>query len=348
MSRQLKMKILLVLGVLALLGAGGIYWYFAVYARTPEYAVQMIERSLEKHDKTLFHKYVDVDKMLDYGYDDLVMGLMDTQQPMSDETKVAVGDLVKMLKAPLITSFRSAIDRYVETGSWESGDENAQDSSLDFHQAFVKSGLRDAAFRGVDRIEKNEDEGTSVAFVRVFQQEAEGEFVMEVVFRQEGNGAWRAENIRNFHDFIVFVGQARQAELTRYVETTADIMAKHDKAMRDADFDIQRIMAAGSLGQQDTRAELKYFMESTVAKDWKARRDELEAVAVPEEAQSLHRLRLKICDLHIAYAEGYAAWLDDKAAATLRNAESKLKQARTLEQEAGFLAKRMGGSPNDI
>lgn len=350
MGRQLKMKLLFVLGVLLLLGIGGIYWYLAVYTKTPEYSMQMIQNAMERHDKAKFHKYVDIDLVLDGAYDDLVLGLMDAGQPMSQETKAAVGDIVKVMKAPLITSFKTAIDQYVETGSWDGveTEDGMSEDSMDFHQALLKSGLKDACLRGIEGIVKEAGTKEAIANVKVFQSEANAEFVLEVLLSQGKDGTWRVTGIRNFHDFVVFVGEARKAELTKYLEETADIMAKHDKSMRDADFDFQRIMAAGSLGKQGTREELKKLMEDTVAKDWKARRDELETVMVPDEAQSLQRLRLRICDLHIGYAEGYAAWLDDKKAATLREAESKIKQARTLEQEARFLAKRMGGSPNDI
>lgn len=350
MGRQLKLKLLFVFGVLLLLGIGGIYWYLAVYAKTPEYSMQMVQKAMERHDKAKFHEYVDIDLVLDGAYDDLVLGLMDVGQPMSQETKAAVGDIVKVMKAPLITSFKTAIDQYVETGSWDGigTEDGLPEDSMDFHQALLKSGLKDASLRGIEGIVKEDGTKEAIANVRVFQSEADADFILEVLLSQGQDGTWRVTGIRNFHDFVVFVGEARKAELTKYLEETADIMAKHDKSMRDADFDFQRIMAAGSLGKQGTREELKKLMEGTVAKDWKARRDELESVTVPDEAQSLQRLRLRICDLHIGYAEGYAAWLDDKKAATLREAESKIKQARTLEQEARFLAKRMGGSPNDI
>ena len=350
MSRKLKIKLLLVLGFLICLGAGGIYWYLMVYMKTPEYAVQKIETSLEQHDKVTFHKYVDTTPLLEDAYDDLVAGLMDTQQPMSEESRMVVGDIVKMLKAPLVTSLNAALDRYVETGDWTGGEnsQGAEEGALDIQQALAKSGLKDMDLRGIDGIEKGEEKGTAVVKVRVFQRDAGSEFLLEALLRQAEDGVWRLEKIRNFRDFVVFVGQARRAELTKYVEATADIMAQHDKIMRDADFEFQRILAEGSLGKEDTRGKLKHFMEETVAKDWRERKDALESVTVPEEAQSLQRLRLRICDLHIEYAEGYADWLEDKSAATIRNAEAKLKQARTLEQEARFLAKRMGGSPNDI
>lgn len=350
MSRKLKWKLLCIASVLLLLCIGGIYWYFSVYVKTPEYAIQRIETSIERHDKAEFHRYVDTDVLLDSAYDDLVSGMVDSGQPMTEEAKVAVGDIVRVLKAPLITSFKSALDRYVATGAWEEPSASSEMSgeALDVHQVLLKSGLGETEFRAFDGIAMEDGDRTAVAMIRVYQKKAGAEFVLEALLRETDSGTWRVESIRNFHDFVVFSGHARQAELMKYMEATADIMAKHDKAMRDADFDFQRILGKGSLGKQGTREELKRFMEGRMAKDWKTRREELEAVDVPEEAQSLQRLRLRICDLHIAYAEGYAKWMDDKQASTIREADAKLKQAMTLEQEARFLAKRMGGSPNDI
>ena len=51
----------------------------------------------------------------------------------------------------------------------------------------------------------------------------------------------------------------------------------------------------------------RQIMEQDILVDWQERKNELSAVSVPRSMQSLHQLRLKICDLHIAYAQGYAA-----------------------------------------
>ena len=81
-------------------------------------------------------------------------------------------------------------------------------------------------------------------------------------------------------------------------------------------------------------------MEQDILTDWQSRREALSAVTPPHTMQSLHQLRLKICDLHIAYAQEYASWMTDKNAATIRSAENKLRQAEVLEVEASFLVQR--------
>jgi hypothetical protein len=148
--------------------------------------------------------------------------------------------------------------------------------------------------------------------------------------------------VGNFHEFVLFITKARRAQLIQYADTTAEIISRHDTAMMQAQEQLNSLLSRGTLGSDETRKALKNFMENTIKADWQQRKAELEAVTVPASAQTLHRLRLKICDLHIAYAAGYSAWMTDKKATTIREADRQLKQAKTLEQEEKFLARRVG------
>ena len=76
-------------------------------------------------------------------------------------------------------------------------------------------------------------------------------------------------------------------------------------------------------------------------KDWEERKQELFSLRVPKDAETLHNLYMKICDIYIDAAQDYAKWMDDKNAATIKAAESKIHQAQTLTSEAMAIAKRM-------
>lgn len=341
MGRSLRMKLYLLLAVLVLLAMGSGYWYFQVYTKTPDYALQKIERALEEHDQKTFERYVDMDALLDKSYDDLMEGLMDAEQPLSTEAKFTVGNFTQMLKAPLITSFKQAVEQYVNTGSWT---QESEESSQGFEAAQVleKSGICESSFRKVDSMAKDKEAGTAIAKVRIFQQEANEEFVLDVQFTEQPDGTWRVTEINNFHEFVLFLTKARRAQLIQYADTTAEIISRHDAAMMQAQEQFNNLLSRGTLGSDETRKALKNFMEGTIKADWQQRKTELEAVTVPAAAQTLHHLRLRICDLHIAYASGYAAWMTDKKATTIREADRQLKQAKTLEQEEKFLARRVG------
>ena len=340
-GKSLRMKLYLLLAVLAFLALGCGYWYAQIYTKTPDYALQKIEQALEKHDYKTFEHYVDMDALLDKSYDDLMEGLMDAEQPLSSEAKFTVGNFTQMLKAPLITSFKQAVELYVSTGSW--GQESEEGSQgFEAAQVLEKTGLSQSSFRKVDSIAKDKDAGTAIAKVRIFQQEANEEFVLDVQFTEQQDGTWMVTEVSNFHEFVLFLTKARKAQLVQYADTTAEIISRHDAAMVQAQEQFNNLLSRGALGSDETRKALKNFMEDTIKADWQQRKSELEAVTVPAAAHTLHHLRLKICDLHIAYAAGYSAWMTDKKAATIREADRQLKQAKTLEQEEKFLARRVG------
>ena len=343
MSRW-KQRLIAVLVLLVLLVAGGAWWYVSHHAKTPEYALQKIEQALEKHDADTFFRYVDVDGVLDASYADFMSSAIQADQPMDDEAKAAVESFAAVVKAPVLKSFHEAIQTFVATGSWPAATGEETEMLLDPSVAMQKAGFAGVTLQGIDRVAMHDEDATAVAMVRVHQEETDEDFVLRVVLTPADDGHYRVTAIENYRDYIVMLAKARRAKVETYLSETAALVAAHEASMREAEAQRAEILSAGQLGKDATRQALKDLMESTVLPDWQARKAELEAIDVPESAQALHRLRLRICDLYIGYAEGYAAWMTDKKAATIRDAEQKLIQAKTLEQEEKYLTKRMGGA----
>ena len=343
MLRSWKQRLIAAVVVLVVLATGGAWLYVSHHARTPEYAMEKITQSLEKHDADTFFQYVDVDGVLDASYADFMSGAIQTEQPMNEEAKAAVESFASMVKAPVVKSFRDAIQSYVATGSWPAATGEETEALLDPSVALQKAGLTGVTLQGIDRVERHAEDDSAVAMVRVRLPESDEDFVLRVLLTPAGDGPYRVTAIENYRDYVVMLAKARRSKVDAYLTETASIVAQHETAMREAETQRAEILSAGTLGSSATRQALKDLMEQTILPDWQARKAELEATGVPEAATALHRLRLRICDLYIGYAEGYAAWMSDKKAATIRDAEQKLKQAKTLEQEEKFLTKRIGG-----
>jgi hypothetical protein len=343
LSRQLRMKLFLAGLVIGVVFAAGMAWYFSYYTRTPDYAIRMIQESIEKHDTVKFQKYVDVDSLLGDSCDALMEGLMDSERPMPEEAKAAVSGFAKMFKAPLVTSFKGTINHYVESGSWGEDASKAFDQGIpiDSDKILNKSGIREMSFRSIDYIAVDKEAGTAVVGVRVFQKEAEAEFVMEIHMARSDEGVWRVKTIGNFRDFIIFVNKARYSHLQDYMEATDALMVRHDKSVRVIEKKMQDKLLSGNLGNAELRDSLKHIMLDEYRADWSDRQDELNLIEVPDSASTLHKLRLRICSLRIDYAEKYAAWMDDKNAATIKAANEKLKEAKTLEHEAVIITSRI-------
>ena len=95
--------------------------------------------------------------------------------------------------------------------------------------------------------------------------------MLEVRFVRADSGIWRASEILNFRDFITFAAQARQSHMQEYLEDSASIMERHDKNARQVDKKLQDILAAGSLGNDDTRSTVKKLMQEEAIPDWQQR-----------------------------------------------------------------------------
>lgn len=345
MSRGMKVKITGAALLCAAILFAGLFWYFRVYTKTPEYALRAIESAMEQHDKVLFFRYVRLDSLLDSGYDDFMAGTLDAEFGRSHETSAALEDFSKMLKPAFIKMLQDAVDTRLTRGEWPSTDP-AEDGA-DTENILSRIGVRDLTVRQISNLTLNEDQKTAEADVIAYQSEADSDITFKITLALSEDGDWQVVSIKNLHEYAVLLEKARRLHVESYLKETDTIMARHDHISAAAQLRLYSVLGAGALGSQATRDMARKIMEQDILADWQARKDELSAVSAPRSMQSLHQLRLKICDLHIAYAQGYAAWMTDKNAATIRAAENSLRQAEVLEAEASFLVQRANRSLGD-
>ena len=335
MSLSGKWKaILAVLIAAVVVMGGGALWYYGYYTKTPEYAVRMIEEASVSHDVVKFERYVDVRKISEMAGDEFLEGVMDSDRALTEEARSAVSNYASIFKASVSKNFEDAIREYVRTGEWGGLSPDAQ-LLLD------KAGLYQAEPRGVDGLEKNAEDGKATVGFRLHQKEAADEFVLKVRLVKGQDGVWRAEEIANFREFITFVMKARKEQFRSYLKTTEDILRVHEEKISAADKKLVDILHSGSMGDMNVRRQMRTVMAEEILPDWQLRRSELEQIDPPTAAQTLHRLRLRICDMRISYAIRYAEWLETKKAADIQEANEILKEARTLEQEAETMTHRM-------
>ena len=340
--KQGKARLLLAVLLALVFVAGGCAWYFLRYTKTPEYSLRMIEEAVQQHDRGKFDRYVDVPHLVEKAGDDFLEGMMDADHALTEEVRSAVANFAQMFKSSISMSFQSAVYDYVKTGVWGEAGEQTAESNRTVDSQFIlgKAGLTQTEFRGMEGLEQENDRQATADF-RVYQAEADSEFVLKARLVKEDDGVWRINGIENFRDFVVFVMKARKAKMQDYLQATEIIIRVHDEKVAAADKKLVDILHSGSLGDMAIRRQMKTVMLEELMPDWLARREELNAVTPPPSAQPLHRLRLRICDLRIAYAGRYSDWLETKEANVIHEANGILKEARTLEQEAEILARQM-------
>ena len=336
MDTKLKMKIGAGIAVLAVALTGGGYYYFHMKSDTPAVAIKNVTSSIEKHDLKEFHRAVNVDTLLDSGYEGFVDGLTSFDNSMTPDARDAIKTFTEMLRDPLKLSMKAAIDSYVSTGDMKVK-ENPGVSEI-----IHRTGLNDIEVRSVQNIQLNDaDRDEAFADVIIFQPELNREFPIQIALAHKNDNQWQITRILNFKEYVSQVAEARRLQIDDYLAKVADINSRHEAAIRDAEQKYGMILSIGNLAQDKTRADLKALMNDVIKKDWEERKQEFFSLPVPKDAETLHGLYMRICDLSISAAQDYAKWMDDKNAATIKSAEEKIHQSQTLMTEAAAIAKRM-------
>ena len=336
MDKSLKMKIGAGIAALAIVVTGGGYYYFHMKSDSPETAIKAVSQSVKEHDVKGFHQAVNVDTLLDSGYAGFVDGLSSFDNSMTPDARDAVKTFTEMLRAPLMLSLKSAIDSYIATG-----DLNLKEN-VGVAEILQRTGLNDIEVRDVKNIELNDaNRNEAFADVIVFQPELGKEFPIQITLTRNDDNKWQVVRVQNFQEYVSQIVEARRLLLDDYLAKAGEINSRHGAIIREAEQKYGAILAVGNLGQDKTRSELKTLITDVLKKDWEERKQELFSLRVPKDAETLHNLYMKICDIYIDAAQDYAKWMDDKNAATIKAAESKIHQAQTLTSEAMAIAKRM-------
>lgn len=336
MNKRVKMAAGAGLTALALAVAGGGYYYFHVHNDTPEFAIETVTQSIAKHDVKEFHRVVNLDSVLDSGYDGFVDGLVAVDNTISPDTKETFRSFTKMLRKSMIMSLKAAVDSYVATGAL-----NPEENS-GLIELLERTGLNDVEVRDVKNVELNDaNRNEAFADVIIWQPELGREFPLQIVLARGKDDTWQITRVQNFQEYVTHISRARYGQLHDYLAQAAEINSRHEAAMRAVEEKYGLILSMGSLAQDKTRAELKTLLDETFLRDWETRKQELFGLHVPKDAEALHNLYMRICDLWIEAGRDYGRWLDDNNALTIKAAEDKIHQAQTLTTEAANIARRM-------
>lgn len=336
MNKKVKLAAGTGVAALAIALAGGGYYYFHVDKDSPECAIQTVSHSIENHDVAEFHRAVNVDSVLDSGYEGFVDSMTASVGATTPDAGEAIKTFTQMLRTPLMLSLKAAIDSYVATG-----DLNAKEN-VGVMELIERTGLNDIEIRGVKNIQINDaNNNEAFADLILYQKELGREFPIQVILTRGEDNQWQVTRVQNFQEYVAQITLTRRAQIDEYLAKSGDINARHDVTIREAEQKYGAILAIGNLGQDKTRADLKALINDVFKADWAARKQELFSLPVPKDAVTLHNLYMKICDTSIDAATDYARWMDDKNAATIKSAEDKIRQVQTLMGEAAALAKRM-------
>jgi hypothetical protein len=341
---QVQMRNKIIAAIIFICVMGGA-WYFFYFVKTPEYSLNIIKESVEKHDIVKFKKHVDLDSSLSRGYDDLILAMVESDKTMPAGGKAFVSGFAQMLKPSVVGALKDGILRFVETGKWEADKKEKQGTTKNGIQQNInsdefveKTGLKNSSFKGNAYTKK--DGKMATVGLRIFESEANKELFLDIKMRELDDGSWQIAEISNLKEYILEIEKAKSILLKKYIEDTKPIIDKHNKTVNEIGSKIRSIAQSSTQGE-NKKSEIKNIIERELIPDWNARIEELNKATVPAVAKNLHGLRLKVCESRIKQFEKGIEWITTDNAQT--NAEIRVlaEQANNTNQQVLDIVKKV-------
>ncbi len=201
-SKRMKLYIGLII-LLIILGGGIFYKYY--WLNTPQYALTMIEKSIKEHDSEMFARYVNIDSVLDTGYDDYFAAYMEADSMiMNSPLKGLAQGIINMAKPLAINNLKNEINTYVKTGSWQN---KKQEKSAESNTSFIqnesisnKIGLKNIKFKDIEYIKKNGD--TANVGIKIVMPAGKKEITIDLLMKKSDTGNWQVIKITNVKEYI--------------------------------------------------------------------------------------------------------------------------------------------------
>ena len=193
------MKKLLILALLALLGAAG-YFYFQTFKNGPKGALAQAAKAVDSHDMATFEKFVDVNSVTTHLVDDIVSqgSALTSLVPGGG---LAVGAALRFAKPALTKAAHNEVQRYVETGSLEAAAAAAPKRLVNISLTGMASKIvsADSKFKGI-KYEREEGDNAYVG-LEVTQPKYDTTMVIEVKLRRRGD-AWQVSQVMNTRELM--------------------------------------------------------------------------------------------------------------------------------------------------
>ena len=213
-NQHKKSKKVIAAVVVVLLAVLGIAGYFLYYKKTPAYSLQLIRTAVKEHDWENFNAHVDLDSVYSSAFDAFVDAGMETDKDMDESVKNMAKGFIQMVKPALVSAMKDGTKRYVETGSFDNGQQNKDDKKQQANVDGIKdrANIEKSSFKGV-AYTKKDDNGIATVGLTISDKDLGKDFTLDIKMRQLKDDTWQVIEISNLKEYLKAVEQAQKEKL---------------------------------------------------------------------------------------------------------------------------------------
>lgn len=205
----------LIAGLLVLV-LGALAFYFLYWTKTPEYSLNLVREAVKNHNTEQFERHVDLDSLLNKGYDDFIAYYLKTEGKDLGGFQTLAAGAAQMMKPTLVASLKSEVLKSIS----EVKDANApadtgkQDKTKQqvavLNDNASKIYNKNVEVKGIKT--DSQEPGVSIATIALHNKELEKDFDIKLKMNKLENGQWRVKEITNL---IPLLDAIKEAELEK-------------------------------------------------------------------------------------------------------------------------------------
>ena len=339
----------------------GIFLYFSVYTKTPEYAMQEMVEAYRAGDAATFRRHVDLKSVTLKAYDDLTSDLFKYDTQLSDSERSLFENFYVLIRRQMCQGAVKVLDTYIDKREWTLPGEILQGRQLgiDYDLLLDRSLIRHTSFVGLEGVEHHGEEAT--ATFNVVEDYSQTPFVLKVTLKDLANESfnvggseleifgrkmklpgftfnlsgsdWKVVTVDNYREYLDAVSPSLRKNLADYIDATEEIVFRYNRrfeGQQDVFISLQKSPYGIMTTQQ--RAETSAYITGTIIASLEARQKELDEVPIPQGAQFLAELRKESTRVTILAWQSYIKGITENSAADLDTAASLHKQELVIDQ----------------
>ena len=358
-KRRERERLFVIIFFLALFG--GIFFYFSVYTKTPEYAMREMVEAFKAGDANTFRRHVDLNSVTAKAYDDLTSDLFKYDTQLTDRERTLFENFYVLIRRQMCQGAVKVINTYLDSGEWTLPGEilKGRQLGIDYDILLDRSLIRHTSLIELEGVELTDEAAT--ATFSVVEEYSQVPFTLKVTIKDLTNDSfnisgkdfeifgykikfpglsfnlggsdWKIVSVDNYRGYLDAVSPILRQNLAEYIDNTAEIVNRYNEIFEEEQ-DVFITLQKSPMGimTQNQRVEVSSFITNTVIPSLESRQEELNQIPIPQGAQFLAILRQESTRVTIMAWQSYIKGITENSAADLDTAASLHKQELVFDQ----------------
>lgn len=339
----------------------GIFLYFSVYTKTPEYAMREMFEAYKAGDMRTFRRHVDLNSITLQGYDDLTGDLFKYDTQLTDRERSLFENFYVLIRRQMCQGAVKVMNTYLDTGKWTlpGGILKGRQLGIDFDILLDRSLIRHTSLVELKDVKHHGEEAT--ATFAVVEDYSQTPFALKVTLKDLANESynvgsfdfelfghkftfdgfsfnmggsdWKVVNVDNYKNYLDTVRPILTDNLAAYIDNTAEIVFRYNNTFAAAQNEFIYLQkSASGIMTENQRATVANYINDMIIPSLENRQTELNQIDVPQGAQFLAQLRQESTQVTIMAWQAYVRGMIENSSAALDEAASLHKQELVLDQ----------------